>query len=385
MASSNARSDHGSELSSSSSTPRKYQYPFASSPDIIRSYQKDTYSQGVLLENLSTVLRKLYGPRFIHNYNSGTRTFTELLYLACTTLIGNRTLGEEYCDIVQIEEDTLKLPSIVRRAGYIVFTVILPYILRKFLPTLRTRLRLKLESNLRRQARSNNDRFEPTLSQHWQSYVLSNLGTLTSPAPLYALGLSVFYFTGSYYHIGKRLLGLRYIFTKQLDPSDQRLGYEVLGLLLALQMIVQGWLHLSNTFHTGSRALANLGSLTGGSAVIDGGVEVELGNGGTDNSLLLESPSWSNGARKSRLEVSTLTPVPEQPRYALKITERFGWIQGSQQRKCTLCLEELKDPSATTCGHVFCWSCIADWINEKPECPLCRQSIMAQHVLPLRS
>ena len=26
------------------------------------------------------------------------------------------------------------------------------------------------------------------------------------------------------------------------------------------------------------------------------------------------------------------------------------------------------------CGHVFCWRCIADWHNQKPECPLCRSA-----------
>jgi peroxin-10 len=63
----------------------------------------------------------------------------------------------------------------------------------------------------------------------------------------------------------------------------------------------------------------------------------------------------------------------------------MDWIKGQQQRKCTLCLEELKDPAATQCGHVFCWTCIGDWVREKPECPLCRRAAMAQHILPLRS
>jgi Pex2 / Pex12 amino terminal region len=96
-----------------------YQYPFAASPDIIRSYQKDAYFQGILLEQLSNILRKLYGARFAHTYTSEAGTFSELLYLGLTTFVGNRTLGEEYCDIVQVEDDTLRLPSLQRRAGYI--------------------------------------------------------------------------------------------------------------------------------------------------------------------------------------------------------------------------------------------------------------------------
>src|SRR5712672_3307942 len=127
-----------------------YQYPFAASPDIIRSHQKDAYFQGVLLEQLSNLLRRLYGARFAHTYTSEARTFSELLYLGLTTFVGNRTLGEEYCDIVQVEDDTLRLPSLQRRAGYILSTILLPYSLNRVLPAFRRHVRMKLESNLRK-------------------------------------------------------------------------------------------------------------------------------------------------------------------------------------------------------------------------------------------
>ncbi|XP_043587954.1 peroxisome biogenesis factor 10 [Bombus pyrosoma] len=45
---------------------------------------------------------------------------------------------------------------------------------------------------------------------------------------------------------------------------------------------------------------------------------------------------------------------------------------------CQLCLEKV--PTTTTpCGHLFCWFCLTDWLNTKPQCPLCRE-----HVVPTR-
>ncbi|KAK5276994.1 peroxisome biogenesis factor 10, partial [Cryomyces antarcticus] len=164
----------------------RYQYAFAASPDIIRSNQKDTYFQGVLLEQLSGIIRKLYGARFAHTYTTEARTFSDLLYLALTTLVGNRTLGEEYCDIVQAEDDTLRLPSIYRRGGYILTSVLLPYSLNRVLPAFRRRLRAKLEITLRKSARKNSR----SVVRKLQSYLLSNLDAITSPSPIYAVSLA---------------------------------------------------------------------------------------------------------------------------------------------------------------------------------------------------
>ncbi|KAK3699490.1 peroxisome biogenesis factor 10 [Vermiconidia calcicola] len=375
-----------------------FAYPFAAAPDIIRAHQKDAYFQSSLLVRLEAVIRSLYGARTAHNWNAEARTFSELLYLGLTTFVGNRTLGEEYTDVVQIEDPTHRLPSITRRSGYILSSVLLPYTLTRFLPAFRRRLRAKLEASLHKaHLRRASDSKQPRSPIfHMQEYILKHLDAITSPSPLYALSLAIFYFTGVYYSLSKRLFGLRYIFTRKLTESDQRVGYEVLGVLLVLQMIVQGYIHAQDTFRNvrSTNLPSNTSNAAGGHVVIGDGVEVDTGGTGAEGDeetisapLLFETHHGTDpAAQKVHLSHITHTPLPphQGPRYDLDDAEVMQWIPSKQQRKCTLCLEPMKDPSVTACGHVFCWSCVTDWLREQPMCPLCRQSALVQHVLPLR-
>jgi len=341
---------------SSLSTTSGFSYPFAAAPDIIRSNQKDAYYQGVLLEQLSTILRKIYGARILHKYSLETKTFTDLLYLSLTTLRNARTLGEEYCDILHVESSTSKLPALRCRLGFILTTILVPYFMTKSLPPLRSRLRQKLQSSLSVQQ---SDPKPSTYAATIKTYLLENLDTLASSENLLAVHLGLFYFTGAYYHLSKRIWGIRYIFTKRLLPHEQRVGYEVLGLLLLAQLVTQGCFHVSSTFSRPSAVVPEGESVnpltagpTRGFATNPGMHASDLGQGG--------------------------------PKYDLKDEKVMRFMSGDSGRKCTLCLESMKDPTATGCGHVFCWSCISEWCRSKPECPLCRQSTLVQHLLPLR-
>lgn len=371
----------------SSSALSSMNYPFATSPDILRVHQKDAYMTSQLSSDASNILRSLLGARFAHKYAGATSSLSELVYLCLTTLLGNRTLGEEYCDVIQVSSasKSLPLPNLVQRLSSITSVTLTPWALSHSLPALRRRIRAKLEHSTSRQRARLKPSERPSTSLRLQEYLLKHLDTLTSLSPIYAISLTAFYFTGSYYHISKRLTSLRYIFTKRLEPHEQREGYEVLGVLLVLQILVQSVLHFRETLFP--QAIPETGVSAPTAALVGPGIELPMSVTGSDPTAVPPPKELPPG-----LSANTSTPVLPEPRYELSNPSTLAFIGASagspseteQQRKCTLCLEAYKNPSVTTCGHVFCWECVMDWVKEKAECPLCRQSVSAQKVLPLR-
>ncbi|KAF7718341.1 Uncharacterized protein PECH_001064 [Penicillium ucsense] len=365
-------------------SPTSHFYPFATSPDIIRAHEKDAFLTSGLVQQVQSIIRALRGARYAHTHSDAIKHLTELLYFSLTTAIGNRTLGEEYCDLVQLEDDTLRLPAITRRVGYILSSILVPWSLQRLLPSLRQRVRHKLERSVAKQQLREAQQEsllnfnKPSLSTHTaggtaskpfftklrvQQYILEHLDSITSVSPIYALSLATFYFTGSYYHLSKRIWRLRYVFTKKIEESEQRIGYEVLGVLMVLQIAVQGFLHVRKLATSMQEEQAESATKTG------------------------ETSSSEAGSLLATIENPSTVPLLPASSARYDLDEDPGavaWIPDGQQRKCTLCLEAFKDPSVTTCGHVFCWVCVRDWVREKPECPLCRQEVLISKVLPLR-
>lgn len=60
-------------------------YPFATSPDIIRSNEKDIFITSSLVNQAQAIIRSLRGARFAHIHSDAIKHLTEILYFSLTT------------------------------------------------------------------------------------------------------------------------------------------------------------------------------------------------------------------------------------------------------------------------------------------------------------
>jgi len=109
---SRAASSNASSLSSSSSL-----FPLAASPDMVRAVQKDEsclYSLSDMLREAST---EVLGSMTTHRWSAEIEMLARAAYYGATSLQGKQTLGEEYCDLMQVTESNAVPPPRARRSG----------------------------------------------------------------------------------------------------------------------------------------------------------------------------------------------------------------------------------------------------------------------------
>lgn len=54
--------------------------------------------------------------------------------------------------------------------------------------------------------------------------------------------------------------------------------------------------------------------------------------------------------------------------------------------ECNICFDMSKEPVVTSCGHLFCWSCLYQWIHvhsDHKECPVCKGEVTESNIVPI--
>ncbi|PAV65250.1 hypothetical protein WR25_06654 [Diploscapter pachys] len=54
--------------------------------------------------------------------------------------------------------------------------------------------------------------------------------------------------------------------------------------------------------------------------------------------------------------------------------------------ECNICLDTARDAVVSLCGHLFCWPCLVQWLDTRPNrqlCPVCKSAIDKDKVIPI--
>ena len=150
------------------------------------------------------------------------------------------------------------------------------------------------------------------------------------------------------------------MFTRRLFPGEQRPEYELLGLLLLVQIATQSYLSLTSSKTEMDPSIILVNDILSPPQVLK------------DNSMIAVPTEINNPDNSDSDNDATalLQPV------ILDLADEnvLPYIPAGS-RRCPLCLDPMKDPTAADCGHLFCWTCILRWTGEavgQGECPICR-------------
>ncbi|KAJ2889487.1 hypothetical protein GGI21_006554 [Coemansia aciculifera] len=56
---------------------------------------------------------------------------------------------------------------------------------------------------------------------------------------------------------------------------------------------------------------------------------------------------------------------------------------GGNEFSCNICFDTATDPVLTICGHLFCWSCLVQWLERSATCPVCKAGCDKDKVIPV--
>ena len=287
----------------------------ATQGEVLRAVQKDASFTDSLQRSVGSLCLDLLGPRVWLRYKWACEPVCRLLYYLVTTGSELQTLGEEYTGIIQVRAGAKRIPTRAARMLMIFLQTFGPHVCKFLLKKIQHWF--QQEGERRGSSTNKIDRIFTNLD-----YLLGYLDKLN---------ICLFYFQGTFYHLSKRLTGIRYVrYSGHNQMEDTTTpSFKLLGVVTSVQLL----LSLLNRFYNKPEPY--------------------------------EDPDRDEDPDSD--EARSYVPP---------------------HKRCILCLGRLGSMgglSAGECGHLFCWSCIQTSLRSSPQCPLCRHRLNPSNIVPCRN
>mmetsp|Transcript_31970 Transcript_31970/g.33204 ORF Transcript_31970/g.33204 Transcript_31970/m.33204 type:complete len:333 (-) Transcript_31970:48-1046(-) len=328
---------------------------------ILRTIEKDNQYSDTISKHLVELFHKLNEaeliPSSVQIKSETLESFSSLLYyVLCYYGTKKVTVGEEYVFSSKAKIGCLFIMSKVFKSQILRFSVNNA----KFLLQ-------KLVSYFTKNKSSGSNNNEKTQKSSFLNTFIACL--FNADQELYIQGVKeieicLLFIISKYYDIADLLFGSYFKCSRDAKPLLTDSAYKVLGFTLLYSILYRFWVYSKKKYQEAKRICA--------------------------------SEERDSSINELSIEKDMITKLNAKKNDHQSITEKEGSTdtkdkEGKQSSKpmfseleCLLCLEVVNSPTTTFCGHVFCWKCITDYLQENPKCPKCRTQNFVNNLLLIK-
>jgi len=88
------------------------------------------------------------------------------------------------------------------------------------------------------------------------------------------------------------------------------------------------------------------------------------------------------GPSSTPMQPTEIEPPPSHPTLRHRHAAPPPPAPDPTEFECNICFEAASEPVVTVCGHLYCWGCLAEWMERASICPVCKAGVKTETVRP---